>query len=77
MQKNPTRDVLTLYFYQATIRIRGRDMEKLADMVERHGVRFIREQHLSAFEAEGARGQIERIEVTPPALEKLQERRVG
>ena len=69
--------MLTLYFCQATIRIRGRDMEKPADKVERHSVRFIREQHLSAFEAEGAQGQIERIEIAPPALEMLQERRAG
>jgi hypothetical protein len=71
------KDVLTLYFYQATVRIRGRDMEKLADTIERHGVRFIREQHLSPFEANGGQGQIERIEIAPPALEKLQERRAG
>jgi hypothetical protein len=72
-----TKDVLALYFYQATLRIRGRGLEELADQIERQGVRFIKEQHVTPFEAKGIARYIERIEVGPPAWDSLQERRTG
>jgi hypothetical protein len=64
-------DVLRLYFYHATLMVRGRDLEELAGQVERQTVRYIRERHVSPFEADKPPCYIERIEIGPPQLEAL------
>ena len=70
-------DVIRLYFYHGTVVIRGKGLEELEAQIERQTVRYIREQHVSAFEAGEASCYIERIEVGLPQLEALSQKRAG
>jgi hypothetical protein len=70
-------NVIRLYFYHATLMVRGKGLEELAGQAERQTVRYIREQHVSPFEAGEMAGYIERIEIGPPQLEALSQKRTG
>lgn len=70
-------DVIRLHFYHATVTMRGKGLQELADHLERQTVRFIREQHVAPFEVEGTAFFIERIEVGPANLEALSLKRTG
>jgi hypothetical protein len=70
-------DVIRLYFYHATLMIRGKGLEELAGQTERQTVRYIREQHVSLYEAGETSCYIERIEVGLPQLEALCQKRTG
>lgn len=69
------KDVLALFFYQATIRIRGKGLDELADQVERQCVRFVREQHIDIMESGNTACFIERVEIGQPNIEALSGRR--
>lgn len=62
---------LRLYFMQATVTLTGRNMEALADHIERHTVGCVRQRHRSAFLLARGDDYIERIEIGPPDPEGL------
>ena len=70
-------DVIRLYFYHATLMVRGKGLEELAGQTERQTVRYIREQHVSPFKAGETPCYIERIEIGPPQLEALGRKHTG
>jgi hypothetical protein len=70
-------DVIRLYFHHATLMIRGKGLEELAGQMERQTVRYVREQHISVYEAEETECYIERIEIGPPQLDALSQHRTG
>ena len=65
------KDVLALFFHEATIRMRGKGLDELADQIERQCVRFVREQHIDIMKSGDAACFIERVEIGPPNLEAL------
>jgi hypothetical protein len=70
------KDVLALFFYQATIRMRGKGLDELADGVERQCAQIVREQHIAEFRADEASRYIERVEIGQPNIEALSGRRL-
>ena len=70
-------EVIRLYFHHATVMVRGKGLQELAGHAERQTVRYIREQHVSPFEAGGTPCYIERIEIGPPQLDALAQKRTG
>ena len=70
-------DLIRLYFHHATVMVRDKGLEELAGQAERQTVRYIREQHVSPFHAGETPCYIERIEIGPPQLEALSQKRAG
>lgn len=57
---------LTLYFLNATVTVVGRHLKPLAALVGNQGVWYIREQHVSPFEATDDDPFVDSITLSPP-----------
>lgn len=73
----PTRDVLTLHFYYATVKIRGRHLSELHGLVREHKAYAVLEKHQSEFAQDERKPYIDRIEVDRPDMEALGRRPQG